>query len=119
MEFSFQKWPVYRESIAIAKEANSLCAHFSKAGNRSLSDQLRRASQSIALNIAEGTSRASKKDKINFLRVAQGSLFECAAVSDLGAQIGLLKEADREAFQKKLVNVGRMLSAIVRHFEGG
>ena len=43
-------------------------------------DQLRRASFSIMLNIAEGSSRCSNKDRKNFMVVARGSAFECAAI---------------------------------------
>ena len=39
-----------------------------------------RASFSIMLNIAEGSSRFSNKDRKNFMVVARGSAFECAAI---------------------------------------
>ena len=32
------------------------------------------------LNIAEGSSRCSNKDRKNFMVVARGSAFECAAI---------------------------------------
>ncbi len=41
-----------------------------------LTDQLRRASVSIPSNIAEGSSRNTKKEFVNFLYMAQGSLSE-------------------------------------------
>ena len=50
---------------------------------RNIKDQLRRASLSIVLNIAESTSRFSDADKRNFYVVARGSLIECIAVLDL------------------------------------
>jgi len=56
-------------------------------GNQSLGDQFRRASQSIALNIAEGSSRTTVKDKINIVRVSKGSVFECAAIIDLAMNL--------------------------------
>ena len=48
--------------------------------DRVTNDQLRRASFSIMLNIAEGTSRFSNKDRKNFFVIARGSAFECAAI---------------------------------------
>lgn len=42
-----------------------------------LTSQFRRASVSIAANIAEGYSKKGLKDKIRFFNIAQGSLSEC------------------------------------------
>ncbi len=53
-------------------------------------DPFKRASQSIVLNIAEGSSRTSIKDKVNFARVSKGSVFECAAFVDLALEFELL-----------------------------
>ena len=47
-----------------------------------LSDQLDRASLSIALNIAEGAGRAGR-DQARHYAIARGSAFECLAVLDL------------------------------------
>jgi len=41
---------------------------------------IRRASFSIMLNIAEGTSRFSNKDRRNFFVIARGNAFECVAI---------------------------------------
>ena len=89
--FEFQKWPVYRDAIAIAKEAQKFTLTLPKTGNQSLSDQFKRASQSIALNIAEGSSRTTIKDKVNFMRISKGSVFECASIVDLAFEFELMK----------------------------
>jgi four helix bundle protein len=46
-----------------------------------LADQLRRASTSIVLNIAEGAGEYSPKDKAKFYRFAKRSAAECSAIS--------------------------------------
>jgi four helix bundle protein len=51
-----------------------------------LKDQLLRASSSIALNIAEGLGRATKKDQARFFHQALGSLRESQAALDLSAK---------------------------------
>jgi len=50
------------------------------------------------LNIAEGSSQTSTKDKINFVRVAKGSVFECAAIVDLAYEFELLDREKHAAF---------------------
>jgi len=45
--------------------------------------QLNRAALSIALNLAEGKGRQSRKDQIRFFRIALGSARECKALVEL------------------------------------
>ena len=115
--FEFQNWPAYKQAVSVAKEAQKFCLAVPKNGNLSLCDQFKRASQSIVLNIAEGSSRTSIKDKVNFARVSKGSVFECAAIVDLALEFELLDKRKHTAFQDALANIGRMLSGIIRHFE--
>ena len=71
--FDFQKLDVYQKSKNFCKEIYSIPDE--KNFDRVTNDQLRRASFSIMLNIAEGTSRFSNKDRKNFFVIARGSAF--------------------------------------------
>ncbi len=116
--FEFQNWPVYQHAVEFGISAHELCGEFPKEGARSISDQLRRASQSISFNIAEGSSRFGAKEKANFLRIARGSVFECVAILDL---LRGFKWVDRERVEKlqgELGLMGRMLSGFINHIEG-
>ncbi len=50
---------------------------FPKSELYGLTSQFRRASVSIAANIAEGFKKKGKADKARFMNIAQGSLEEC------------------------------------------
>ena len=63
--FDFQKLDVYQKAKEFNKDITKTLA--SKAFDRVTNDQLRRASFSIMLNIAEGTSRLSSRLKIVFI----------------------------------------------------
>ena len=52
-------------------------------GQSELVDQLRRATVSIPLNIAEGTGKPSLAERKRFYGIARGSAMECAAILDL------------------------------------
>lgn len=47
-----------------------------------LADQLKRASLSIPLNIAEGSGKSTPNDSRRFYAIARGSAMECAAALD-------------------------------------
>lgn len=51
--------------------------------NRHLKDQLIRSSSSVALNLAEGRARRSKKEQLHFFSIAYGSIQEVKAILDL------------------------------------
>ena len=55
-----------------------------------LTSQMRRASQSIASNVAEGFGRASPREFVRFLQIANGSLFELETHVELVARVKLL-----------------------------
>ncbi len=69
--FDFEKLDVYHK----AKQLNKKVSLFLKSSklDRTANDQLRRASFSIMLNIAEGSGRYSKAYKRNFYVIARGS----------------------------------------------
>src|SRR5436305_8891034 len=111
--FEFQNWPVYERALDFVAQAYRLCSDLPKDSATGLRDQLRRASQSIPLNIAEGCSRYTGRDKANFFRIARGSVFECVAILDVAKKLEL---ADRELGElfKNLETIGRMLSGLIK-----
>ena len=72
--FDFCKLDVYQKAKAFCILIHKLIAN--QNFDRTTNDQLRRASFSIMLNIAEGSSRFSNKDRKNFFVIARGIAFE-------------------------------------------
>ena len=81
-------------------------------------NQLRRASLSIVLNIAEGTSRFSKPDRKNFCVIARGSVFECVAVFDILRDNGQLSSNEFNNLYSLAEEMSKMLFAMIRNLEG-
>ena len=79
--FDFEKLEVYKK----AKTYNAGIRVLLKESklDPTTNDQLRRASFSIALNLAEGSGRFSKADRRNFFVIARSSIFECIAILDI------------------------------------
>lgn len=115
--FEFQRWPVYRESIVLVAESNRVCLVAAKAGQRSIADQLRRAAESIPLNIAEGSARYTRADKKNFLRIARGSVFECTAILDVLTTLQVFDASELTGMAERLVGLAKMLSGLMRYLD--
>ena len=79
--FPFQQLEVYKKAKTFHQNA---CLLIDKRKlNRTVADQLRRASFSFVLNIAEGSSRFTNSDRRNFFVISRGSVFECVAILDI------------------------------------
>ena len=79
---SFQKLDVYPRSIELLAFARRLLQRIPR-GHGDLVEQLRRASQSIPQNIAEGAGKTTRPDKAKHYTIARGSAMECAAHLDV------------------------------------
>jgi four helix bundle protein len=85
--------------------------------DKTTNDQLRRASFSIMLNIAEGSSRFSNKDRKNFMVVARGSAFECAAIIEYLFEISILKEDEFNTYTNDLEAISKMLFSLIQNLD--
>jgi len=110
--FDFEKLIVYQK----AKAFNKLTYNFLKQKNnldRTTNDQLRRASLSIMLNIAEGSGRFSKADRRNFFVIARGSVFECVAIFDFLKEEQLISELLYQDFYNQATELSKILFAMI------
>ncbi len=115
--FDFENLEVYKK----AKTFNaSVCKTLLKANTLDsvTKNQLRRASLSIVLNIAEGTSRFSKPDRKNFCVIARGSVFECVAIFDVLTDDQQLSVDEFNQFYMLAEEISKMLFAMIRNLEG-
>ena len=81
---------VWKKAMDLAAQVYSLTAKFPKEELYGLTSQIRRSAVSIPSNIAEGAARHSRKEFIQFLHIASGSVAELETQLLLAIQIGLL-----------------------------
>ena len=112
--FDFEKLLVYNKAKSFNKTVNTFLN--TKNLDRTTKDQLRRASFSIMLNIAEGSGRFTKPDKRNFYIISRGSTFECVAIFDYLKDIDQLEQYQFDQYYKMLDEISRMLFSMVRKF---
>jgi four helix bundle protein len=87
---------------------------FPKSELFGLTSQIRRAGVSITANLAEGRGRGSDADFARFLFMAMGSACELESHLELAKDLKLLAPADHRTALDFLIQVKRMLTALIR-----
>jgi len=110
---NFRKLDVYRAAVRFlplaAGIADSLPPRYT-----ALADQLRRASLSIPLNIAEGSGKSTGPDQRRFYTIARGSAMECAAILDACWALALIEQSRAEEVDQLILSTVMMLSKMCR-----
>lgn len=109
--FTFEDLRVYQESLIFSNEIYKVTKDFPKEEVFGLTGQLRRASVSIALNIAEGSSRTIK-DFRHFLDIARGSCYECVAVLTISKSQNYISEQKYKELYGQLNSLSKKINAL-------
>lgn len=109
--FNFENLTVYQRALAFSLRIYSLTQAWPKEHIYGITDQLRRASLSIPLNIAEGYSR-TRKDFKHFLTLSRGSCFECVPLLKLAESLHLLNPPVAETLYNEIKEIAQMLSGL-------
>ena len=104
MARSYRELLVWQKAKALAVQTYNATANFPKTETYGLTSQIRRASVSVASNIAEGQGRLTPGEFQHFLGQARGSLLEAETQLAIALDLGFLarkhtKPMDRESYQ--------------------
>jgi four helix bundle protein len=90
--YGFEKLEVWKLSKGFIKQIYKLTGKFPVEERYGLTSQLRRASISIASNIAEGNGRISGRERSRFAEIAYASAIEVIAQIEISYELGYLNE---------------------------
>ena len=83
---------VWQEAVNFTTIVYQVTASFPSAERFGLTSQMRRASVSIAANIAEGAARKSTKELLQFVSIARASAAEVDTLLEISSRVGLIAE---------------------------
>jgi four helix bundle protein len=113
-EYSFEKLRVWQDARGLAKTVYAVTSKFPPREVYGLTSQLNRAVISVAANLAEGSSRQSRKDQAHFSEIAYGSLMELACLLIVSTDVGVLSKMDEHALRQPIEKISAQLNALRR-----
>jgi len=114
IRFSFEDLEVWQKAIEFASRVIIISEKIQTDRKHfRLIEQLEAASTSIALNIAEGKGRYSKKEFIQFLYIARASLYETISLLIIFHKNGWIDTIQLDEAKTYADEIGKMLSGLI------
>ncbi len=110
---SFKDLVVWQRAVQLSLAVYKLTAGYPDSERFGLTNQLRRASVSVASNIAEGYGRSTKGEYLLFLGHARGSNCELQTQLVIAEGLGFGSASSRQTTAGLSEEVSRMLVAIM------
>ncbi|MDP6574946.1 MAG: four helix bundle protein [Candidatus Peribacteraceae bacterium] len=101
---------VWQEADELCLQAYRLLPNFPSDERFALCSQIRRSASSIPMNIVEGNSRRSIKDRLHFIEYAEGSLEELDYQLSLSMRLGYITKKRHEELEDQIGKVGYLLT---------
>ena len=114
MYYRFEKLNVWTESKNFITPIYKIVEKFPLKERFVLGDQLKRASISIILNIAEGSDKKSDKDFIRFLRISLGSINEVVTCLYIALDLNYLSKNDFHKSYEQSSKIAAMINALIK-----
>jgi four helix bundle protein len=107
---TFKELVLWQKAHELTLNIYKITRDFPKEETYALTSQVRRASVSIAANIAEGYKKKTKPHKLNFLNISEGSLEEVKYYLVLANDLDYIKKETYTKLESLSEEVGRILT---------
>jgi len=109
----FKKLIIWERGVEIVKETYNLSKLLPSEEKFALISQITRAAVSIPSNIAEGSSRRSKKEYFRFIEIALGSAFELETLLLIINELNMIEHSTTEKLYNLIVEEQKMLNSFL------
>ncbi len=116
--FPFEKLEVWQDSLALADCIFRLLEQVPQGKHFRLISQIEGAVASISQNIAEGKGRQHRKEFLQYLSIAQGSLYETVTLAELFRKRHMLADAEWVGIREMAESLDRKLNGLMNSVRG-
>lgn len=110
---SYRDLNIWKKTKSFAILVYKVTERFPQSELYGLTSQMRRAAVSMPSNIAEGFRRNSKKEKLQFLRIAYGSGAEIETQLEISRDLRYLNQSDYENLSSEIDIIMRMFNKAI------
>jgi four helix bundle protein len=112
----FKQLKAWQHAQSVAVLSKAAIAQLPATEANALADQWRRASYSVALNIAEGASRRGTREFRKHLDIARASLHELEAIMELAVSLGYCAPAELAKLEATVDECAKTVFGLLRKF---
>lgn len=114
---NYKKLEAWKQSMELVKDIYVLAKEYPKDEMYALTSQTKRAAVSIPANIAEGSGRNYKKDTIQFLHIARGSVYELETLLNVAGMVLLIPETRFQQIFEKTAACAKIINGLITYYE--
>ena len=105
---------VWKKAIDLVQQVYELTKYFPKNEDYSLTSQMRRSAISVPSNISEGAARQTKKEFIQFLHMAQGSLSELDTHMEIALRLDYVQQKSIHEISVLMKDIDKMTTGLIK-----
>ncbi len=113
MSESYRDLIAWQKAMALVTRVYAVTDPFPQREIYGLTRQVREAAVSVPSNIAEGKGRQTKKDYLQFLYRARGSLLETETQLEISRNLKFLNDELFASISEQASEVGRVLNGLI------
>jgi four helix bundle protein len=118
LQLSHKRLDVYQIALKLVKEVYTITQNFPPEERFLIVSQVRRAAISVCSNLAEGSARKSKQEKIRFFEISRSSAVEIDTQFEIVLILQYVKNDQINQLEQYLESVFRMISKLILNLEG-
>ena len=108
---------VWKEARRLVSGIYTLVKLFPEDEKYALISQLKRAAISVPSNIAEGVGRQHKNERIQFLYISRGSLYEIETQLLLAMDQGFISEVDLKESFEQITSCKKLIQGYINYLK--
>ena len=112
MAFKFEGLKVWQRALELSGDIHELTKSFPKDEIYILTSQIKRATDSISLNIAEGSTGQTDKEFNRFLGIALRSGIEVVGCLYIARRRKMISDKDFQKYYDELTEITKMIQAL-------